>query len=223
MFHVKHTPARAAAIFTGRGDEMTTIIDYGAGNIRSVENALESLGEKAIVTHDRETILNSDRVILPGVGAFGSAMERIRERGLDETIAAAVGENKPFLGICLGLQVMFGSSEESKGAAGLLLFDGEIVRIPDGDGIKIPHIGWNSLDFKKDCPLFHGIANGEYVYFVHSYYLKAANRDDVAATTEYSATLDVAVSRGNLFATQFHPEKSGEIGLKMLKNFVEMK
>lgn len=202
---------------------MTSIIDYGAGNIKSVKNALESLGERAVITYDRETIMNSDRAILPGVGAFGSAMERIRERGLDDVIRALSDSGKPFLGICLGLQVLFGSSEESPGARGLSVFDGKIVRIPDRDGIKIPHIGWNSLKIKKDCPLFCGLSDGEYVYFVHSYYLKAGDRADVAATTDYSAELDVAVSRGNMFATQFHPEKSGSVGLKMLKNFISLK
>ncbi len=199
---------------------MTSIIDYGAGNIQSVKNALEALGESAIITCDRHQILNADRVILPGVGAFGAAMTQINRRGLADTIRDAVQSGIPFLGICLGLQVLFDSSEESPGVPGLSLLPGAIVKIPDGPGVKIPHIGWNSLAFLKDCPLFSGIKNGEYVYFVHSFYLRAAQRADVAATADYGVTMDVAVSRDNLFATQFHPEKSGAAGLKMLRNFI---
>lgn len=199
---------------------MTSIIDYGAGNIQSVKNALEALGESAVVTCDREQILNADRVILPGVGAFGAAMAQINRRGLADTIRSAVQSGIPFLGICLGLQVLFDSSEESPGIPGLSLLPGNIVKIPDAPGVKIPHIGWNSLDVQKDCPLFSGLKNGEYVYFVHSFYLRATQRSDVAATAGYGVTMDVAVSRDNLFATQFHPEKSGAAGLKMLRNFI---
>ena len=199
---------------------MTSIIDYGAGNIQSVKNALEALGEPAVITCDREQILNADRVILPGVGAFGAAMAQINRRGLADTIRSAVQSGIPFLGICLGLQVLFDSSEESPGIPGLSLLPGNIVKIPDAPGVKIPHIGWNSLDLQKNCPLFSGVKNGEYVYFVHSFYLRATQRSDVAATAGYDVTMDVAVSRDNLFATQFHPEKSGATGLKMLRNFI---
>lgn len=199
---------------------MTSIIDYGAGNIQSVKNALEALGESAVVTCDREQILNADRVILPGVGAFGAAMAQINRRGLADTIRSAVDGGLPFLGICLGLQILFDSSEEDPDIPGLSLLPGSILKIPDAPGVKIPHIGWNSLDLQKDCPLFSGVKNGEYVYFVHSFYLRATQRSDVAATAGYGVSMDVAVSRGNLFATQFHPEKSGAAGLKMLRNFI---
>lgn len=199
---------------------MTSIIDYGAGNIQSVKNALEALGEPAVITCDRAQILNADRVILPGVGAFGAAMAQINRRGLADTIRSAVQSGIPFLGICLGLQILFDSSEEDPDIPGLSLLPGNIVKIPDAPGVKIPHIGWNSLDLQKNCPLFSGVKNGEYVYFVHSFYLRATQRSDVAATAGYGVTMDVAVSRDNLFATQFHPEKSGAAGLKMLRNFI---
>lgn len=206
--------------------EKVAILDYGAGNVKSVKNAVEAVGGSAVLTYDSETVAGCDRVILPGVGAFGSAMERIRERGLDKIISEVVSSGVPFLGICLGLQVLFESSEEAPDCSGLNIFKGKIVKIPqqcETGTVKIPHIGWNSLAFQKECPLFHGLNDGEYVYFVHSYYLQAADRADVAATTEYSTTLDVAVSRGNIFATQFHPEKSGDKGLQMLKNFMSIK
>ena len=202
---------------------MTAIIDYDAGNIRSVEKALQSLSEEAVVTRDRDTILNADRVILPGVGAFGDAMEKIRRYGLEEVIREVVSQRTPFLGICLGLQLMFERSDESDGVAGLGLLKGEILRIPESEELKIPHIGWNSLTFPNRGRLFEGIPENSYVYFVHSYYLKAADERIVTAATEYGATIHASVEKDNIFACQFHPEKSSDVGLKILKNFISIK
>ena len=199
---------------------MTAIIDYDAGNIKSVEKALQALGEEAVITRDRDVLLHADRVILPGVGAFGDAMEKLNTYGLTEVIYEIVGRRTPFLGICLGLQLLFERSEENKGIPGLGLLQGEIVRIPDGDGLKIPHIGWNSLKFPHDGRLFKGIEGESYVYFVHSYYLKAAEEGIVKATTEYGVTIHASVEKDNIFACQFHPEKSSEVGLQILKNFI---
>ena len=197
---------------------MIAIIDYDAGNIRSVENALNSLGIENVVTSDPAVIRAADRVILPGVGAFGDAMKKLEDRGLTEVIREAAAE-KPFLGICLGLQLLFDSSEEAPGVKGLSVLPGEIVRIPEGGGRKIPHIGWNDLSFPKESELFRGVAEGSYVYFVHSYYLRAKHPEDVAATTEYGVTIHAAVSHGKVFACQFHPEKSGDVGMQILRNF----
>lgn len=199
---------------------MTAIIDYDAGNIRSVEKALLALGEKAVVTRDRDTILEADRVILPGVGAFGDAMKKIRDYGLEEVIKEVAARKTPFLGICLGLQLMFERSKESEGVAGLGLLKGEIVRIPDTPGLKIPHIGWNSLSYPNKGRLFEGIPDNSYVYFVHSYYLKAEEEKIVTAVTKYGATIHASVEKENIFACQFHPEKSSEVGLTILKNFI---
>ncbi len=201
---------------------MTAIIDYDAGNIRSVEKALLSLGEEVIVTRDRETILKADRVILPGVGAFGDAMEKIRNYKLDEVIYEVVANKTPFLGICLGLQLMFERSEESKGVEGLGLLKGEILRIPDAPGLKIPHIGWNSLTYPNQGRLYEGIPENAYVYFVHSYYLKAQDAQIVTAQTEYGTTIHASVEKDNIFACQFHPEKSSDVGLAILKNFIQI-
>lgn len=201
---------------------MIAIIDYDAGNLKSVEKALIYLGESCIVTRNRSEILNADKVILPGVGAFGEAMERLEYYGLVPVIQQAVSEGKPFLGICLGLQLMFESSEESPGVRGLSLLPGKIVKIPAESGLKIPHIGWNSLEFPKESRLFSDIEGEPYVYFVHSYYLQAADFSDVAATTEYGATIHAAVEHNNLYACQFHPEKSSHVGLAILKNFARM-
>ncbi len=199
---------------------MTAIIDYDAGNIKSVEKALLKLGEEAIITRDRETILHADRVILPGVGAFGDAMNKLRSYGLDEVIHEVVHKGIPFLGICLGLQLMFERSDESDGVKGLGLLPGEVLRIPDDGGIKVPHIGWNSLKFPNKGRLFQGIPEGSYVYFVHSYYLKANEEDIVTASTEYGTLIHASVEKDNIFACQFHPEKSSEVGLSILKNFI---
>ena len=198
---------------------MIAIIDYDAGNIKSVEKALDALGETSVVTSDLKTILAADRVILPGVGAFGSAMANIRERGLEEVIREVCARNTPFLGICLGLQLMFEESEEDPGVKGLCLLPGKIRRIPEGPGIKIPHMGWNSLDVTPGSRLFAGLPEEPFVYFVHSYYLEAADPADVAARTTYSCEIHAAVEHGNIFACQFHPEKSSETGLHILKNF----
>lgn len=201
---------------------MIAIIDYDAGNIKSVEKALQKLGQEVVITRDKDTILSADKVILPGVGAFGDAMENLRKYELDKVIYQVVEKNIPFLGICLGLQLLFEKSDESKGVKGLGILEGEICRIPDCEGLKIPHMGWNSLHLQNDGRLFRDIDENAYVYFVHSYYLKAKNEDIVKATTEYSAHIHASVEKGNVFACQFHPEKSSDVGLKILKNFVEI-
>ena len=201
---------------------MIAIIDYDAGNIKSVEKALQYLGEEAVITRDAGEILMADKGILPGVGAFGDAMEKLNRYGLVPVIHEVVEKGIPFLGICLGLQLMFESSEEAPGVEGLGLLKGKIVRIPEGDGLKVPHMGWNSLSFPKEGRLFAGIPENSYVYFVHSYYLQA-EEDIVTATAEYGVTIHASVEKGNVFACQFHPEKSSHTGLTILKNFVELK
>ncbi len=198
---------------------MTAIIDYDAGNLRSVEKALAYLGEEAVITRDRETILAADRVILPGVGAFGDAMEKLHRYELVRVIQQVVDREIPLLGICLGLQLLFECSEESQGVPGLGILKGRILRIPETPGLKIPHMGWNSLDIKPGTKLFDGIGQGSYVYFVHSYYLKAEEETVVAASTEYGTHIHGAVEKGKVYACQFHPEKSGRTGLFILKNF----
>ena len=199
---------------------MIAIIDYDAGNIKSVEKALQALGEAVTVTGQAEDILKADKVILPGVGAFGDAMNKLNDSGLVPVIWQVVEKKTPFLGICLGMQLLFEKSEESPGIAGLGLLPGEILRIPDGDGLKVPHIGWNSLSFPRESTLFQHLPEEAYVYFVHSYYLKAAREEDVSAQTQYGVTIHAAVERDNIFGCQFHPEKSSEVGLQILKNFV---
>ena len=201
---------------------MIAIIDYDAGNLKSVEKALVSLGEETIITRNFSEILGANKVILPGVGAFGDAMAQLKKYELDKVIHEVVQKENPLLGICLGLQLIFESSEESPGIEGLHILDGQIRRIPASEGIKIPHIGWNSLEFPKESRLFRGIADGAYVYFVHSYYLKAANDGIVAATTDYGTHIHAAVEHGNIFACQFHPEKSSTVGLQILKNFASL-
>ncbi len=201
---------------------MTAIIDYDAGNIKSVEKALLFLGEQVCVTREREKILSADRVILPGVGSFGKAMERIRSYGLEDVIKEIVSRGTPFLGICLGLQLLFDRSEECEGVAGLGILRGEIIRIPEKEGGKVPQIGWNSLRYPKQGRLFEGVAEESYVYFVHSYYLKAGEENIVTATTEYNTLIHASVEKGNVFACQFHPEKSSETGLKILRNFIRI-
>lgn len=202
---------------------MIAIIDYDAGNIKSVEKALSFLGEDALITRDHDTLLHADKVILPGVGAFGDAMGKLREYGLVSVIEQVAEKQTPFLGICLGLQLLFEESEETSGVAGLGLLPGKIARIPDCPGLKIPHMGWNSIDIHKDARLFRNIPNQSYVYFVHSYYLQAKNPEDVVATTEYSTHIHASVEHNNIFACQFHPEKSSAVGLQILKNFIELK
>lgn len=199
---------------------MTVIIDYDAGNIKSVEKALIALGEEVVITRDKDVILSADRVILPGVGAFGDAMAKIRAYGLEEIIREVVERRTPFLGICLGLQLLFERSDESDGVKGLGLLKGKILRIPDAPGLKIPHIGWNSLKFPHQGRLFKGVPEDAYVYFVHSFYLKAEKESIVTATTEYGTLIHASVEKDNIFACQFHPEKSSDVGLTILKNFV---
>ena len=201
---------------------MIAIIDYDAGNVKSVEKALQFLGQEVVLTRDKEILLAADKVILPGVGAFGMAMEKLRQYDLVDVIHQIVDKGTPFLGICLGLQLMFESSEETPGVEGLGLLKGRIVRIPEKEGLKVPQIGWNDLQFPKESRLFKGFSGGEYVYFVHSYYLQAADERDVAATTEYGVHIHAAVERENVFACQFHPEKSADVGLKILENFVNL-
>lgn len=198
---------------------MIAIIDYDAGNIRSVEKALLALGQDVTVTADRDEILHADKVILPGVGAFGDAMEKLKQSGLDEVICEVTEKGTPFLGICLGLQLLFEHSDEAPGVEGLGILKGEILRIPDKEGYKIPHMGWNSLHLENDGRLFKGIAENSYVYFVHSYYLQAEDPAIVKATTDYSTCIHASVEQGNVFACQFHPEKSSAVGLQILKNF----
>lgn len=201
---------------------MIAIIDYDAGNIKSVEKALQKLGQDVVVTRDAETILAADRVILPGVGAFGDAMANLRKYELDKVIRQVVEKGTPFLGICLGLQLLFERSDETPGVEGLGILEGEICRIPDGEGLKIPHMGWNSLQFQNEGRLFRGLPQGSYVYFVHSYYLKAKDSSIVKATCEYGVSIHASVEKRNVFACQFHPEKSSDVGLKILQNFVEL-
>lgn len=201
---------------------MIAIIDYDAGNIKSVEKALISLGEEVVVTREPEIILQADGVILPGVGAFGDAMEKLHLYGLVEVIHQAVEKKTPFLGICLGLQLMFESSEETPGVEGLGILPGKIVRIPDGEGIKVPHIGWNSLTYPNKGRLYKDIPENSYVYFVHSYYLQAKEPEMVVAATEYGTYIHASVEKGNVFACQFHPEKSSSVGLKILQNFIDV-
>ena len=201
---------------------MIAILDYDAGNVKSVEKALKLLGQEVTVTREREAILKADKVILPGVGAFGDAMEKIRRYGLYEVIHEVTGRGTPFLGICLGLQLLFERSEESPGAEGLGILKGEILRIPDTPGLKVPHMGWNSLEFREDGRLFEGMQKEPYVYFVHSYYLKAADEGIVTAVTEYGTQIHASVESGNVFACQFHPEKSSDVGIRILKNFLSI-
>jgi glutamine amidotransferase len=200
---------------------MIAIIDYDAGNLRSVEKALAYLGEQAVITRDFEVIRSADGVILPGVGAFGDAMENLHRYGLVDVIREVAECGTPLLGICLGLQLLFEASEESPGVEGLGICRGEILRIPDCEGLKIPHMGWNSLHFDHPGRLFAGIPEGSYVYFVHSYYLKARDESIVTASTQYSTRIHASIEQGNVFACQFHPEKSSETGLAILKNFVD--
>ena len=201
---------------------MIAIIDYDAGNLKSVEKALLYLGQDVLVTRDREKILSADKVILPGVGNFGDAMEKLKGYGLEEVIRETARQGKPFLGICLGLQLLFERSAEAPGVEGLGILKGEILRIPDREDLKVPHIGWNSLKLQNQGRIFAGLEEEPYVYFVHSYYLKAADPQIVKAVTEYGVRIDASVESGNVFACQFHPEKSSRTGLKILKNFAAL-
>jgi glutamine amidotransferase len=201
---------------------MIAIVDYDAGNIKSVEKAFLSLGAQVCLTRDPEVITSADKVVLPGVGNFGDAMNKLNTYGLTEPLKEVTKKGTPFLGICLGMQLIFEESEESPGIKGLCLCPGKIVRIPDGLGLKVPHIGWNSLDYPSEGRLFSGIKEGSYVYFVHSYYLPAENSSVVKASCEYGVRVGASVELGNVFGCQFHPEKSSDVGLHILKNFVEL-
>lgn len=202
---------------------MAVIINYGAGNLRSVQKACEFIGTDAKISSDAADILSADRVILPGVGAFGDCMAALNASGLADPIRTIIDKGVPFLGICLGLQLLFEQSEESPNAQGLGIFKGKCVRIPSKEGYKIPHIGWNSIGFSKESPLFDGIDDGAYVYFVHSYYMQPEDKSIITAVCDYSARMPVALQKGSAFAVQFHPEKSGDTGLKILKNFIGIK
>lgn len=201
---------------------MIAVIDYDAGNLKSVEKALNYLGEEVVVSRNFKDILAADKVILPGVGAFGEAMERLKQYELDKVIREAVQQQKPFLGICLGLQLLFSGSEENGGVEGLHILDGEIVKIPAKPGLKIPHIGWNSLHLQNQGRLFDGIEENAFVYFVHSYYLRAKKEEIVKASTEYGTRIHASVEEDNVFACQFHPEKSSSVGLQILHNFARI-
>lgn len=201
---------------------MLAIIDYDAGNIKSVEKALQFIGEDAVITREQEQILQADGVILPGVGSFGDAMDKLNSYGLVEIIRKCVDRGIPFLGICLGLQLLFESSEESPGVQGLQLLKGKIVRIPSLPGLKVPHIGWNNLELSNQGRLFEGLPENPYVYFVHSFYLQAADESQVTATTEYGVRIHASVEKGNVFGCQFHPEKSSDAGLEILRNFIRV-
>lgn len=201
---------------------MIAIIDYDAGNLKSVEKALAYLGEESVITRDKQQILKADKVILPGVGSFRDAMNKLNHYQLVDVIKEVASTKTPLLGICLGLQLLFECSDEGEGVEGISVLAGEILKIPDCEGLKIPHMGWNSISVKPEAKLFRGVPDQSYVYFVHSYFLKAKNENEVAATTYYSTLIDASVEKDNVFACQFHPEKSGDVGLKILKNFASL-
>ena len=201
---------------------MIAVLDYDAGNTGSVVKAIQALGQDAVLTRDIAKIKSAEKVILPGVGVFGDAMEKLKKYELVDVVHETINSGKPFMAICVGLQLLFDSSEESPGVKGLSVFPGQIKRIPATDGLKVPQIGWNSLHLERDSRLFKGIKEGAFVYFVHSYFLAAQDESIVTATTEYGTHIHAAVEKDNVFATQFHPEKSSEVGLTILKNFLEI-
>ena len=199
---------------------MVAVIDYDAGNIKSVLKAFRYLGQEVVLTRDPQMILKADHVVLPGVGAFGDAMKRLEDYGLVSVIKEVAAAGTPLLGICLGLQLFFESSEESPGAKGLGLLKGTNVRFTEATGYKIPQIGWNSLNLKNDGRLFAGVEEGAFVYFVHSFYAVPEDEEVVKATCTYTDVATASVEKNNIFACQFHPEKSGNVGLKILENFL---
>ena len=198
---------------------MVAVIDYGAGNLHSVKNALDFLGAKSIITKNKDEILSADHIILPGVGSFGDAMECINNSGLTDTIRKAADGSRPFLGICLGLHLLFERSEESPGIDGLGIFKGSVVKIPDC-GLKIPHMGWNNIELAKESRILPD--SNEFMYFVHSYYIEPLDSDIISSHTIYGEKLAVSIEDGNVFAVQFHPEKSGDAGLSILKKFISL-
>jgi glutamine amidotransferase len=199
------------------------IVDYGMGNLRSVQKAFERLGHAADVSGDPRRVAEAGKVVLPGVGAFRDAIARVREARLAGPLVEHIDAGRPFLGICLGMQMLFEVNHEDGLHRGLGVFGGEVVRFPDVPGLKVPHMGWNRLRFRRpDCPLLRGLEDGCFVYFVHSYYPVPADGSVVLVEADYPAPFAAAVWRGNLFATQFHPEKSQRVGLTMLRNFAEL-
>jgi glutamine amidotransferase len=201
---------------------MIAIIDYGAGNLQSVKKAFDFIGAESVITDNPDVINACDKILLPGVGSFGDAMDSMTKKGLVETVKQNAMSGKPFLGICLGLQLLFEESEESPGVEGLGIFKGKIKKFSSDMGLKIPHIGWNSLEIKQKDTLFKDIPENSYVYFVHSYYLHAEDENEIATVTNYGIDFHSAVGKDNIFATQFHPEKSGDVGLQILRNFASM-
>ena len=199
---------------------MIAIVDYGRGNLRSVQKAFEYLGYRALVTSDPDAILKAEKLVLPGVGAFGDCMDNLKALGLDGAVREFVASGKPFLGICLGLQLLFTYSEEFGPVEGLNLVRGRVVRFPAG--LKVPHMGWNQIEIERRCPLLEGIGSGEYFYFVHSYYVVPEDDSVVVARTEYGVPFVSMINMDNIYATQFHPEKSQKAGLRLLDNFARL-
>lgn len=207
---------------------MIAIIDYGMGNLRSVQKGFEKVGAQAVVTADPRTLLEAEKVVLPGVGAFRDCMTNLEQAGFVEPLLRMIAEGRPFLGICLGLQLLFTESEEFGSHKGLNVIPGRVLRFPEGmrdagEELKVPHMGWNQINFKKQSRVFEGIDDGSNVYFVHSYYVKPDDDAIIAAETEYGIEFCSAIWKDNIVATQFHPEKSQDVGLRILKNFSEMK
>jgi glutamine amidotransferase len=197
---------------------MIAIVDYGVGNLHSVAKAVEKTGASALVTSEAAVLAKADKIILPGVGSFGHCLNNLRDRGLAEAVSAYARGGRPFLGICVGMQILFDESEESPGVPGLGLLTGRVRRLPES-GLKIPQTGWNSLTLRAFDGLFRDMAEKEYVYFVHSYHAEPLEKSIITAVTDYGGPVTAAVAAGNIWATQFHPEKSGETGLKILANF----
>ena len=195
------------------------IIDYGMGNLRSVQKGLERVGFPAEVTRDAGRIEAAAGVVLPGVGAFGACMDNLRTYGLVDTVRRVIDRGTPFLGICLGMQLLFAESEEFGPVPGLGIFPGRVVRFRDRSGLQVPHMGWNQITKRKNTPHLDGLDTGAFVYFVHSYYVVPADPDLTATTTDYGIEFTSAIARDNVFATQYHPEKSQSVGLKILENF----